>query len=137
MLNTRCSTLLVLVSYFLIFVSDWGSIGELVPHGIAEDLEHAATQAIHAGSDMDMESSAYVTHLSALVESGEVDEALIDDAVRRILRVKFLLGLFEDPYRYSDSERESRLVSADEHHELARVAARQSAATTGSRLRSP
>ncbi len=107
-------------------VSDWGSIGELVPHGIAEDLEHAATQAIHAGSDMDMESSAYVTHLSALVESGEVDEALIDDAVRRILRVKFLLGLFEDPYRYSDSERESRLVSADEHHELARVAARKS-----------
>lgn len=107
-------------------VSDWGSIGELVPHGVAEDLRHAAKLAIRAGSDMDMESGAYVAHLAELVEAGEVDEALVDEAVRRVLRVKFQLGLFEDPYRYSDPEREARLVGHEEHRALAREVARKS-----------
>ena len=87
-------------------VSDWGSIGEMIPHGYAENLEHAAKIALTAGSDMDMESRAYVQHLASLVKSGAVDVKLVDDAVRRVLRVKHALGLFDDPYRYCDAARE-------------------------------
>ena len=91
-------------------VSDWGSIGELIPHGLAKDGKQAADLAVHAGSDMDMESYNYLNHLKDLVQSGQVDEGLIDDAVRRILRVKFELGLFDDPYRYCDEEREKTMI---------------------------
>ncbi len=107
-------------------VSDWGSIGELVQHGFAADLRQAAKLAITAGSDMDMESMAYVEHLANLVESGEIDDGLIDDAVRRILRVKFQLGLFDDPYRYSDPERERGTVMSEAHLAAARDVARKS-----------
>jgi beta-glucosidase len=101
-------------------VSDWGSIGELVPHGVARDDAEAARLAVTAGSDMDMEARAYVRHLSALVESGQVEESLIDDAVRRILRVKFRLGLFDDPYRYCDPAREKREELSPDHLATAR-----------------
>ncbi|MEM8995205.1 MAG: glycoside hydrolase family 3 N-terminal domain-containing protein, partial [Acidobacteriota bacterium] len=107
-------------------VSDWGSIGELVPHGVAAGPRQAARLAITAGSDMDMESNAYAEHLAALVEAGEVDVELVDDAVRRILAVKVRLGLFDDPYRYSDPAREARLVYSDEHLAAAREVARES-----------
>ena len=107
-------------------VSDWSTISQLIPHGVAADKRGAAHLAIEAGTDMDMESEAYVEHLASLVESGEVDEALIDDAVRRILRVKFALGLFDDPYRYSDAEREARWVLSDEMHAASRDMARKS-----------
>ncbi|MEL6976216.1 MAG: glycoside hydrolase family 3 N-terminal domain-containing protein, partial [Bacteroidota bacterium] len=76
-------------------ISDWASISEMVPHGIANDLSHSAELGAKAGSDMDMESYAYVRHLADLVKDGKVPEILIDDAVRRILRVKFELGLFD------------------------------------------
>lgn len=98
-------------------VSDWGSVNEMIIHGYAEDGRDAALKAALAGSDMDMESYHYVNHLQQLVEEGEVDESLIDDAVRRILRVKFELGLFEDPYRYCDPEREKMIIGSDEHHQ--------------------
>ena len=91
-------------------VSDWGSIGEIQAHGHARDLAHAAELAAKAGSDMDMEATAYVTHLAQSVRDGKVDEKHIDDAVRRILRVKFELGLFEDPYRYCNEEREKERI---------------------------
>ena len=107
-------------------VSDWGTLGELVVHGVAADKRAAARMAIAAGSDMDMEAEAYSGHLAALVESGAVDEALIDDAVRRVLRVKFRLGLFDDPYRYSDAQREARWVLSEEMHEASRDMARKS-----------
>jgi beta-glucosidase len=107
-------------------VSDWNSIGELVPHGVAEDARQAAELAITAGSDMDMESRAYIQHLLALVESGVVDVKLVDDAVRRVLRVKFALGLFDDPYRYSDEEREKQVLAEPSHLEAARDIARKS-----------
>jgi beta-glucosidase len=107
-------------------VSDWGSIGELVAHGVAADLTQAARLAVEAGSDMDMEAQAYVPHLKGLVESGEVEETLVDDAVRRILRVKFALGLFDDPYRYSDPEREKALLASEAHLSKARDVARKS-----------
>jgi beta-glucosidase len=107
-------------------VSDWGSIGELRAHGVAADLSEAARLSVEAGSDMDMESAAYVEYLKSLVESGEVEESLVDDAVRRILRVKHRLGLFDDPYRYSDPEREKRLLFSEAHRATARDVARKS-----------
>jgi len=107
-------------------VSDWESVGEMVVHGFAKDLEHAAELAAIAGSDMDMESYAYVNHLANLVRAGTVDEAVIDDAVRRILRVKFNLGLFEDPYRYIDEEREEKLLYHPDHQKTALDIAKKS-----------
>ncbi|HXK12283.1 MAG TPA: beta-glucosidase BglX [Vicinamibacteria bacterium] len=107
-------------------VSDWGSIGEMVPHGFVENLEQAAQRAIVAGSDMDMESRAYVLHLAALVKAGKVDAKLVDDAVRRVLRVKFALGLFDDPYRYSDAARETQVLADPSHAVAARDVARKS-----------
>jgi beta-glucosidase len=107
-------------------VSDWGSIGEMVPHGYVENLEQAARVAIHAGSDMDMESRAYVAHLASLLRSGAVAETLVDDAVRRVLRVKFRLGLFDDPYRYSDAAREKQVLANPAHQVAAREVARAS-----------
>jgi beta-glucosidase len=107
-------------------VSDWGSIGEMVAHGFAADLEEAARKAIVAGSDMDMESRAYIGHLAELVRSGRVDGKLVDDAVRRVLRVKHRLGLFDDPYRYCDPEREKTALLSPEHLAAARDVARKS-----------
>jgi beta-glucosidase len=98
-------------------VSDWGSINEMIPHGYAKDSKHAAEIAINAGSDMDMESSAYVEHLVALVKEGKVKESVIDDAARRILKVKFELGLFDDPYKYCDENRELTTVGKQEFQE--------------------
>ncbi|SEF46755.1 beta-glucosidase [Algoriphagus boritolerans DSM 17298 = JCM 18970] len=96
-------------------VSDWGSIGEMVNHRVAQDGRAAAKLAIQAGSDMDMESYLYIKHLKELIESGEVEESLIDDAVRRILSLKFELGLFDDPYLYCDETREEVVVGSAEH----------------------
>jgi beta-glucosidase len=107
-------------------VSDWGSIGEMIAHGYSENLEHAAQQAITAGSDMDMESRAYVGHLAALVKAGKVDVKLVDDAVRRVLRVKLALGLFDDPYRYCDAAREKQALANPAHAAASRDVARKS-----------
>ncbi len=106
-------------------VSDWNSIGELIPHGVAANKEEAARLAITAGSDMDMEGACYIT-LKEQVEKGVVKEALIDDAVRRILRIKFRLGLFDDPYQYSDPEREKNTLLSPENLAAAREVARKS-----------
>jgi beta-glucosidase len=93
-------------------VSDWGSIKEMVTHGYAKDGAEAAEKAIKAGSDMDMESYNYVNDLAKLVREGKVNESLVDDAVRRILRVKFELGLFDDPYKYCDEKREKATIGS-------------------------
>lgn len=98
-------------------ISDWASIGELVPHGFAKDLDQAAEIAANAGSDMDMESTAYITYLVDNVRKGKVKEELIDDAVRRILTVKYELGLFDDPYRYCNEAREKERLNHKDHHE--------------------
>lgn len=108
-------------------VSDWASIGEMKSHGVAEDDRQAAKLAIIAGSDMDMEARAYERYLEELIESGEVNEALLDDAVRRILRIKFELGLFDDPYRYGDPEKAKTAMLTPENLAAARDAARKSA----------
>lgn len=95
-------------------VSDWGSINEMISHGYAKDSKQAAEIAINAGSDMDMESSAYVEHLVTLVQEGKVKESDIDDAAKRILKVKFELGLFDNPYKYCDENREKETVGKAE-----------------------
>lgn len=91
-------------------VSDWNSVGELIPHGVAKDLKQAAMLGINAGVDMDMEANAYYNHLAELVNEGKVSQKTIDESVRRILRIKFRLGLFDDPYKYCDAEREKNTV---------------------------
>ena len=107
-------------------ISDWSSIIEMVAHGYAKDGEQAAEIAVNAGSDMDMESVVYVEYLEDLVKKGKVDEKLIDDAVRRILRVKFELGLFDDPYKYCDAEREKKVIGSKENNDAVLDMARKS-----------
>ena len=101
-------------------VSDWGSIGEMVPHGYANDNKEAAEKAIKAGSDMDMESRAYMAELPKLVQEGKVDPKLIDDAARRILVKKFEMGLFDDPYRFSSEKRQKEQLNNQEHRKFGR-----------------
>jgi beta-glucosidase len=107
-------------------VTDYTSINEMVPHGYARDEKHAAELAINAGVDMDMQGSVFNDYLADLVDEGKVNEKTIDSAVRRILTMKYKLGLFEDPYRYSDPVREEELVMTDEHMEFARDFSRKS-----------
>src|SRR6516225_7246376 len=86
-------------------VSDWTSVREVMAHGIAIDGATAARKAFLAGVDMDMQSNLYHRNLLKLVQSGQVPQAAVDDAVRRILRVKFAMGLFARPY--ADESKES------------------------------
>ncbi len=109
-----------------IVVSDWASIMELMPQGIVANPYEAADLAMNAGIDMDMEAHIYTAELPKLLKDGKVSEAQIDDAVRRILRMKFKLGLFDDPYRYCDTIREKELVLNQSHLDIARDVARKS-----------
>ena len=105
-------------------VSDWASIGELVPHGVAIDDAAAARKGFLAGVDMDMASSVYHDHLADLVRSGAVPESRIDESVRRVLRVKLALGLFDHPY--VEEGRAEHAFFLPESLELARMAAERS-----------
>ena len=104
-------------------VSDWGSVSEIAKHRMAKDNKDAGRLAAIAGCDMDMHSMTYARHLVDLVKEGAVDITLIDDAVKRILTVKFELGLFDDPYRYNYREKEigDKKVNAV-HRKVAREA---------------
>jgi len=104
-------------------VSDWTSVKEVIEHGIANDGATAARKALLAGVDMDMEGGLYLNELAAQVKSGKVPVPVVDEAVRRILRVKFALGLFERPY-VEESPQTKALDPA--HVELARTAAEES-----------
>lgn len=101
-------------------VSDWGSIGEMVPHGYAKDNKEAAERAILAGSDMDMESRAYMAELPKLVQEGKVEVKFIDDAARRILTKKFEMGLFDDPFRFSNEKRQKEQTNNQENRKFGR-----------------
>jgi beta-glucosidase len=107
-------------------VSDWGSVGEMVTHGSTKDDYEAAFNAITAGCDMDMESRCYKNNLAKLVEDGKVPVNLINDAVRRILLKKFEIGLFDDPFKYCNAEREQKELNNPEHAKVARQAAERS-----------
>ena len=95
-------------------VSDWGSLREMIDHGFARDRKHAGELALNGGSDMDMESYIYLDHIKELLNEGKVKISQIDDAVSRILRVKYELGLFDDPYKYLDNEREKNVTGSKE-----------------------
>ncbi len=107
-------------------VTDYTSINEMVHHGVAVDDAAAGLLAVKAGVDMDMQGEVYFKYLKKQVEEGLVKESQIDDAVRRILKIKFKLGLFDDPYRYCNEDREKRLVYAPEHLEGALDVAKKS-----------
>ncbi|MFW5918317.1 MAG: glycoside hydrolase family 3 N-terminal domain-containing protein, partial [Haloferacaceae archaeon] len=107
-------------------VSDWNSFGEQVAHGVAKDEREAAKLAMLAGSDVDMVSEVLLEELPDLVRDGEVPESRLDDAVARVLWVKGLAGLFEDPYRYFDADRREAVTRTDDHRETARAVAERS-----------
>jgi beta-glucosidase len=96
-------------------VSDWGSVGEMINHGYAKDNKDASMLATNAGSDMDMESRSNIQNLAQLVKEGKVKLSLVDDAVRRILRKKFEMGLFDDPYRFCNEAREKEQWNNQAH----------------------
>lgn len=98
-------------------VSDWGSINEMIVHGYAKDSKHAAEIAINAGSDVDMESYAYIENLKTLFNEGKVSETILNDAVRRVLKVKFELGLFDNPYKYCNDSIEKVTLGKTEFQE--------------------
>lgn len=105
-------------------VSDWNSVIEMVPHGYARDQKHAAERAAYAGLDMEMVSTAYEDHLADLIHEGKISESQLDDFVRRILRIKMRLGLFENPG--ADFERKS-VIQNPEFLAAAKKAAVESA----------
>jgi beta-glucosidase len=107
-------------------VSDWGSIGEMIDHGFAKDTMEAAQIAINAGSDMDMESRSYIKHLAQLVKEGKVKITVIDEAVRRILKKKFELGLFDNPYKFCNEQREKEQWNNESHLQAAKQMATKS-----------
>ena len=95
-------------------VSDWGSLREMIDHGFAKDRKHAGELALNGGSDMDMESYIYLEYINQLIDEGKVNMSQIDDAVSRILKVKYELGLFDDPYKYLDNDREKNVTGSKE-----------------------
>jgi len=107
-------------------VSDWTAIEELIRHGVAADRGEAGKLAIDAGVDLDMVSRIYMKELPELVRSGKVKEEVVDESVRRVLRMKFKLGLFDDPYRGINEEREKRSILAEDHLRKALISARKS-----------
>ena len=107
-------------------VSDWGSVGEMINHGTVKNGYEAALSAITAGCDMDMESRSYINNLAQLVKDGKVPVVLVDDAVKRILKKKFELGLFDNPFKFCDPEREQKELNNPEHPIAARDVARKS-----------
>jgi len=109
-----------------VFISDYTGVMELMPHGVAADRTQAGILGLTSGVDVDMVSGIYVKDLPAAVRAGRLPEAVVDLAVRRVLRAKYRLGLFEDPFRYSDPAREKRLILAPEHLAEARALARKS-----------
>lgn len=102
-----------------VLISDWGAVKEQIPHGVARDEKEAAEKAIQAGVDIEMMTSCYAHHLQALIEEGKVEEKIIDEAVYRILELKEKLGLFENPYRGADEEREKEIVLSETHRKAA------------------
>jgi beta-glucosidase len=107
-------------------VSDWGSVGEMINHGSVKDESEAAESAANAGSDMDMESRCYIHNLAKLVKEGKVKLAVVDEAVKRILKKKFEMGLFDDPYKFCNKTREQQQWSNPDHMIIERDIARKS-----------
>ena len=109
-----------------VVISDWGAVIELIPHGVAQDKKQAAELAIKAGVDIEMMTTCYTENLKNLIEEKTLDEAILDEAVLRILTLKNDLGLFENPHRGADIALEKEVVLSKEHREIARDVAKKS-----------
>lgn len=107
-------------------VTDYTSINEMVQHGYAEDLKHAGELAMNAGVDMDMQGGVYKNHMKQSIEEGKISEERLNKAVRDVLRMKFNLGLFEDPYKYCNEDKEAEVILNDKFLEAAHDAAKKS-----------
>ena len=107
-------------------VTDYTSINEMVPHGFAENLQHAGELAMNAGVDMDMQGGVYKNHMKTSIDQKKIKMTRLDKAVRDILRLKFKLGLFDNPYKYCNEADEAKIILHKDHLELARDAARKS-----------
>lgn len=107
-------------------VSDWASIAETTAHGTSVDLKDAALQCLQAGTDLDMMSEAYLQHVPQLIANGQLAMSKLDQAVGQVLSLKEKLGLFEDPYRYGNQEREKITLKSTEHLQVARQMAEES-----------
>lgn len=105
-------------------VSDSMAVAESIKHGVAADESESTKKAIEAGIDMDMHSHFYHENLVELVKTGKVSQSILDEAVRRVLRIKFAKGLFENPY--TDEEAEKTAMATDEAHKLALESAKHS-----------
>lgn len=106
-------------------VTDYTAIMELLYHGVAKDPAQASELALKAGVDMSMQDGFFQQNLPALVEQGKISMEELDNAVKNVLRVKFQLGLFDDPFRYSDPEREQQEIMKPENIEIAHQMARE------------
>jgi len=107
-------------------VTDYTSINELVEHGFAENESHAAELAFNAGADMDMQGGLYQRYLAGLIGQGKVSMQTLDESVRRILKIKMELGLFEDPYKFSNQDRYDAEILSTENRSIAREVAKKS-----------
>ncbi|PKV48611.1 beta-glucosidase [Aquimarina sp. MAR_2010_214] len=107
-------------------VTDYTSINEMIPHGYAEDLKHAGELAMNAGVDMDMQGGVYKNYMQQSIKEGKIEENRLNKAVKDILRLKYKLGLFDDPYKYCNEDKEAKVILNDDHLETARDAARKS-----------
>lgn len=107
-------------------ISDYGAIGETINHGVASNGDEAAALCLNAGTDLDMMSFLYISKIPALVKAGKLDVKVLNDAVRRVLKLKWDLGLFQNPYLYSDVERERKTIRSKEKLDQARNIARRS-----------
>lgn len=109
-----------------VVISDFSAVDETIAHGLSEDGAQAAQKCIEAGIDIEMMSSHYLNYGKKLIEEGKISEALIDEAVTRILELKDALGLFENPYKDADPEKEKELHLCEEHRKIARQIAAES-----------
>ncbi|MDD3685123.1 MAG: glycoside hydrolase family 3 N-terminal domain-containing protein [Bacteroidales bacterium] len=104
-------------------VSDWGSVRETATHGYAKDRKDATIKSFNAGLDVDMESSAYLKHMKELVSEGKISVEKIENSVRKVLKMKYLTGVMDNPYRYCNQQREDTIILKKEYLKLTREAA--------------
>lgn len=109
-----------------VLISDYAAVGETIAHGCCADMEEAAKRAIESGVDIEMMSNAYVSSLETLIENDIVPEDLLNESVYRILQLKNKLGLFENPYKDADEQKEKELILCEEHRKVAREVAAES-----------
>lgn len=105
-----------------VLISDFAAIKETIAHGYSENGEKAAENALRAGVDIDMMTTTYLDHVADLIQKGVLKEELLDESVMRILELKNRLGLFENPYKDADEEKEKELFLCQAHRKAARKA---------------